>query len=134
MSNSPVEPKTSTSVGMEQFLGTWMLVSSITDGKPAPDTDIQNVRVLISDGKETVWVGDQVIAHEIPFSIDLSITPHQTTDYLPDGQQIKGITQVEGDTLTSCVAAIGQERPRIFASTPGSGHTLRVFRRLTEYV
>lgn len=71
-----------------------------------------------------------MVAKEIPFMIDVSKTPKQTTDKLPDGNEIHGIYKIEGDMLTSCVAEIGKERPKEFASTPGSGHTLRVFRRV----
>jgi len=36
---------------------------------------------------------------------------------------------LEGDTLKSCVAPIGKDRPTEFASKPGTGHTLRLFKK-----
>lgn len=115
---------------IKPFLGAWQLVSAVSDGQPASEAAIQNVRVEIAAGSHTVYVGGQIVAHSIPFTIDFTSTPHRTIDLLPDGQQIKGISRVDGDTLTSCVAAVGQEYPEEFASRPGAGHTLRVFKRL----
>ena len=117
---------------LKPFLGTWLLISSITDGRQASESDIQDVQVSISEATQTVSIRGQIIAHEVPFSVDFSMTPYQTTDFLPDGQQIKGISKVESDILTSCVAPIGQERPKKFESLPGTGITLREFRRLLE--
>jgi hypothetical protein len=72
------------------------------------------------------------VAHAIPVAVDTSAEPHATTDTLPDGRRIFGIFRLEGDTLISCVAEPEMERPAAFESRPGSGHTLRVFRRVVE--
>jgi hypothetical protein len=40
---------------------------------------------------------------QIPFVVDVTRTPNETTDTLPDGKKIKGIDKLDGDTLTSCV-------------------------------
>jgi hypothetical protein len=40
----------------------------------------------------------------------------------------KGIYELNGDTLKSCVASPGKERPTEFSAKAGSGHTLRVFK------
>ena len=115
---------------MKKLEGTWQLVSSITDGKEAAADFVARVRVVIKDGKHSVFVGDDVAAKEIPFVADPSKNPKTTVDTLPDGKQVLGIYKLENDTLTSCVAAVGMERPQEFASKAGSGHTLRVFKRV----
>jgi uncharacterized protein (TIGR03067 family) len=45
------------------------------------------------------------------------------------GTVIRGIYRLDGDTLTSCVAAPGHDRPNSFDAGPGTGRSLRVFRR-----
>jgi hypothetical protein len=62
--------------------------------------------------------------------VDVTRTPNETTDTLPDGKEIKGIDKLDGDTLTSCVALPGKDRPTEFASKPGTGQTLRIFERV----
>jgi uncharacterized protein (TIGR03067 family) len=110
--------------------GAWQLVSAVKDGKETPADVVKKIRVTIKNGKHTVHFGDDVLAKEISFSIDPTKNPKQTTDTLPDGKEIKGIYKLDGDTLTSCVAEPGKERPTEFAAKPGSGHTLRVFQRV----
>ena len=121
---------------LERFQGTWQLVSAESNGEKAPEDRVNQIRVKITGNKHTVTFGDQVIAHDVRFEIDPAATPKKVTDTLENGpekgKKVFGIYRLEGDTLTSCVAAIGKERPEGFVSKPGSGHTLRVFRRVKE--
>ena len=119
---------------MKKFQGVWQLVSAEKEGVKTPEEQTKQVRVTIKGNTHTVTFGDQVVAHDVTFEVDPSATPKQTTDTLTDaenrGKQIKGIYKLEGDELTSCVAPLGKPRPTEFASPAGSGHTLRVFRRV----
>jgi uncharacterized protein (TIGR03067 family) len=119
---------------LARFQGTWQLVSAESNGEKLPEERARQFRVTITGNTHTVRFGDQVIVHDVSFEIDPAKTPREVTDTINDGpnkgKQILGIYTLEGDALTSCVAQIGKERPTEFASRPGSGHTLRVFRRL----
>jgi uncharacterized protein (TIGR03067 family) len=115
---------------LAKLAGTWQLVSAVRDGKETPEEVVSEIRVVIKEGKHSVYFGNDVVAKEIPFVVDATKEPKETTDTLPDGKTIKGIYMLDGDTLTSCVAEPDKDRPTEFASKPGSGHTLRVFKRV----
>lgn len=117
---------------LAKFQGTWQLVSAETDGKKAPEENVKQTRVVIDGRKHTVYFGDKAVVHQIPFEIDPTTEPKSVTDTLPDGQTIKSIYKLDGDTLTSCAAAAGKDRPKEFSAKAGSGQTLRVFRRVTK--
>jgi uncharacterized protein (TIGR03067 family) len=114
--------------------GVWQLVFAESDGNPAPAERISKIRVEIKEKTHSVTFDGQEIAHEVPFAIDPKADPKATVDTIPDGpdkgKQIHGIYRVDGDTLVSCVAKPGADRPKAFSAAPGSGRTLRVFLRV----
>jgi uncharacterized protein (TIGR03067 family) len=110
--------------------GTWQLLSAETDGKQVPQEQVKKVKVVITGDRHTVYVGDQAVAKAVRFAIDPTRTPRAVDDTLEDGRVIRGIYELDGDTLRSCVAAVGKERPTAFTARAGSGQTLRVFRRV----
>ena len=115
---------------MDRFQGTWQLVSAESDGKKLPDEQAKKIQVVIKGNKHTVSFDGKAIAKEIPFKIDPTTTPKSVEDQLPDGGVIRGIYELDGDTLKSCVAAVGKDRPKEFTGKAGSGQTLRVFKRV----
>jgi uncharacterized protein (TIGR03067 family) len=128
------DPRTAATDDRAAIKGTWQLVYAETEGKPAPVDRVRNTRVEIKDGTHSVYFGDKEVVHDIKFTMDPEAKPKTTDDTLnegPDaGKPIHGIYELDGDTLVSCVAKVGQERPKEFAAKPGSGHTLRVFKRV----
>ena len=119
---------------LARFQGTWQLVYSETDGKTTPGDRIQAVRVEIKGNSHSVYFGDKQVVHDVSFTLDPTVTPRTTDDTINDGpdkgKQFHGIYELEGDTLASCVAKVGENRPTKFATIPGSGHTFRVFKRV----
>jgi uncharacterized protein (TIGR03067 family) len=119
---------------LARIQGTWQLVYAETDGKTAPGERIQAVRVEIKGNSHSVYIGDKQVVHDVGFTLDATATPRTSDNTINDGpdkgKKIHGIYELEGDTLASCVAKVGEDRPRKFATTPGSGHTFRVFKRV----
>jgi uncharacterized protein (TIGR03067 family) len=130
MSDDPKPTQPAVQPHFNPYQGTWELVSTVANGVQASSAETRGIRVVILENTQTVWMGENILVHDVPYTIDFSVTPHATTDFLPDGRLLLGISRIEGDTLTSCVASGGGERPKDFISRPGTGHTLRVFKRL----
>jgi uncharacterized protein (TIGR03067 family) len=110
--------------------GTWQLIAAETDGKKAPDEQIAKVRVVIKGARHTVYFGDKAAVKDVPFLLDPTKTPKTTDDQLQGGKVIRGIYELDGDTLRSCVAPLNQDRPTELTARAGSGYTLRVFKRV----
>ncbi len=119
---------------LARIQGTWQLVYAETDGKTTPGERIQAVRVEIKGNSHSVYIGGKQVIHDVRFTLDPTATPRTSDDTINDGpdkgKQIHGIYELAGDTLASCVAKVGEDRPKKFATTPGSGHTFRVFKRV----
>ncbi len=66
-------------------------------------------------------------------TIDLSNTPktidHEMTEGFTKGKKLLGSYELERDTLKSCFATLGAERPTDFSSQPGDGRALSVWKR-----
>jgi uncharacterized protein (TIGR03067 family) len=118
---------------LARLQGSWTMVSAVTDGKPVPEQSARKVTVHILGTTHAVRVGGQVVAHGVGFEVDPTASPKAVTDTVLDGPGkgtvIRGIYRLDGDTLTSCVAAPDHDRPTSFDAGPGTGRSLRVFRR-----
>jgi uncharacterized protein (TIGR03067 family) len=115
---------------LAKLQGTWQLLSAETDGKKLPEEQVKQIRVVIKDEKHTVYFGEKVVAEGVAFKVDPTRSPKEVEDTLRDGRKIRGIYELDGDTLRSCVAPPDKDRPTEFAGGKGSGSTLRVFRRV----
>jgi uncharacterized protein (TIGR03067 family) len=117
---------------LEKFQGRWTTLSRVEDGKPSSEEDTKHHVAIIKGDLVTVLEKDKEVATG-RLKIDASKNPTEyelTYESGPNkGNVRKGIYKFEGDILTACVAAAGKERPKEFASKPGSGVTLFVQKR-----
>jgi uncharacterized protein (TIGR03067 family) len=115
---------------MQRIQGTWTLVSSESDGVSQPPDAIKGGKVLM------IFEGDRLIAKLEgrstvlgTFALDPTKMPKAYDRTYPDGSPRRGIYELEGETLKICIATVGKERPTAFATKPGDGVSLLVYKR-----
>jgi uncharacterized protein (TIGR03067 family) len=116
-----------------ELSGTWQAESYALDGKKASADDLKKIKLVIdAHGKSEAFRDGQVFIASTtkldptqnPMTIDVTFTEGDSK-----GKTALGIYRIEGDLLTICRSAPDQARPTMFASTPGSGHTLMTYKR-----
>jgi uncharacterized protein (TIGR03067 family) len=120
----------------EKLVGTWACASGVNDGKALGEETVQKVRLtLTKDGGYKTERGKQVL-FDSTYKIDASKRPKHIDLIGTEGENVgkaaQGIYVLEGDTLKICYTMPGKERPKEFESTPGSGATLVVWKRLKQ--
>lgn len=112
--------------------GEWPMVSGVMSGKPMDQSLVKWVKRVTRGNLTTVLAGPQVMM-KVEFSIDSAQSP-KAIDYLNlvganKGKRQSGIFELAAGVLRVCVAAPGDPRPAEFASVPGDGRTLTVWKR-----
>lgn len=119
----------------KKFEGTWVLDSGERDGKKTADEDVKKSKIIMKD-EETTLVTPHQSAEAIKSTrkVDPSKKPAEV-DMVRKvgpgaGQTIKGIYEfTDADHYRVCFAPPGKDRPTEFKTSPGSGHTLHVWKR-----
>jgi uncharacterized protein (TIGR03067 family) len=117
---------------LEKFQGRWTTVSRVDDGKASTEADTKSHVIAIKVDLLTVLNKGQEVA-TCRLTLDPGKDPGEYVLAYESGPNKgtarKGIYKFDGDTLTTCLAGVGKERPKEFASKPGSGATLYVQKR-----
>ena len=116
----------------EKIQGTWVVARSERDGAPIPSDELRGkqVRLVFRGGEVQARMGDKLTSLGT-FTLDPAALPKGYDRVYPDGTPRLGIYQLDGDTLMICFGGIGKERPSAFATKPGDGASLVVYRRET---
>ena len=110
--------------------GTWVVVSSEVEGRPAPAGDGGYTRMTFS-GEDATLEGP-AHKHDLRFSTDAAKRPRQINLYSKEEKVLwKGIYQVEGATLRLSYGLPNGERPTNIESTRGAKAILYVLKRAT---
>jgi uncharacterized protein (TIGR03067 family) len=115
---------------LEKMQGDWAVVSVVRDGVKEEDDNAQSLFRTVKENQYTVFLFDKAVGSGT-FKIDATKKP-KTIDSFPAnlaGKAILGIYQIDGDTMKTCYAPPGKDRPTEFSSKKGSEHTLMVWER-----
>jgi len=118
---------------LKRHQGTWITTSSIFDGQSASPEIVRSIKRIVTDD-HVVWERDGKRFAGTKIELDPGRSP-KTIDVIPDGgpnrgEHIRGIYNLDGDTITICMAGPAQPRPKEFKAEKGSGCSLRTFERV----
>jgi uncharacterized protein (TIGR03067 family) len=116
----------------KQMAGPWRVVSQERDGKKTPDEQLAKSKSIFdADGKLTVQEDSKIIS-QATLKIDPTKKPKQVDLTFVEGElkgkALLGIYEIDADNMKIGYAP-GKDRPADFASKPGSGIVLTVYKR-----
>ena len=112
--------------------GTWKLVSAMKDGEALPEDKVKNTSIVIKDDTFVFpESAEYATSKEGTIKLDATKKPKQM-DANDREKVMLGIYKLDGDRYKVCFAPTGKPRPSEFASKPGSGNLLQVWKRKKE--
>jgi len=112
--------------------GTWKLVSAMKDGEALPEDKVKNTSTVIKDDTFVFpESAEYATSKEGTIKLDATKKPKQM-DAFDREKVMLGIYKLDGDRYKVCFAPTGKPRPSEFASKPGSGNLLQVWKRKKE--
>jgi uncharacterized protein (TIGR03067 family) len=117
-------PDDATKADLDRWQGDWTTKSFVLDGGPLPkEKQFPDRLMTIKDDKFSEVRGGKVAVRGT-IALDASKSPkHLDATFLeggPKGETIRGIYEIDGDTLRVCIGTPETERPTKFESTKGS--------------
>jgi RNA polymerase sigma factor (sigma-70 family) len=109
---------------LEKLAGTWIVVAVEVEGKADETSD---TKFVFSKNKCT-WTKEGAEAKEMTITVDVAKKP-RTLDFDNRGRTMRGIYELDGDTLKICYRERGEERPAEFKTAAGSNLVLMELRR-----
>jgi uncharacterized protein (TIGR03067 family) len=106
--------------------GTWTFSAGVRAGADVPedrmtgDVVIDGETITMPAGEDSFVMGYTIDATTSPASIDMKVLSGPA----PEGSVAVGILKRDGDTLTLCYNAMGEDRPANFESTTDNGFFL----------
>jgi uncharacterized protein (TIGR03067 family) len=115
--------------------GEWSMLSCVQSGEPMPKSWTKYGKRVATGNLITVTMNGQVML-KVRFTVDRTTQPN-AIDYIiaagpSAGERQYGIYRLEGDTLTTSIAALGGRRPADFTATRGDGRLVTSWRKVTR--
>ena len=114
--------------------GRWTSESAVKAGEAYPDNVRKSIRLVLSKGKYTATVGEDV--DEGTYKIDDSESPKTITFVVTKGpnkgKTIQGIYELDKASLRICCDMSGKARPTKFESKPDTQSFLASYHRPTR--
>jgi uncharacterized protein (TIGR03067 family) len=114
---------------LERLQGTWQQVSQKWRGREVPEGLVKGEQVVITGSTWQALMAGKKRGKPATLVLDATKKP-ATLDIKYEGETELGIYELDKDSLKVCVAT--DERPKEFASKPGSTSTLMVFKRVKK--
>jgi len=120
---------------LDGLQGSWKLVSAMRDGKALPKDKVKKTTIVIKDDtfKDDTFVfpdsAEYATSKEGTIKLDATTKPKQMDTTSTEKEVMLGIYELDGDRYKVCFAPTGKPRPSEFASKPGSGNLLQVWKR-----
>ncbi len=116
---------------LEKLQGIWNIVALELDGNKMPEGMLGESQIVVKgDAFDTFSMG---AAYRGKVSLDENKSPKtfdlNFTEGPEKGNTNPGIYKLDGDTWTLCIATRGKERPKTFATKPGTGLALETLKR-----
>ena len=114
---------------VQAWQGTWKLVSCVSNG----ESQIADVQWIVSGDSYTIRLSRQSGTDPYPFKLDPKLkhidVHHHDTPKGTYGGHLKGIYEVQGDSLKVCYDLKGQQYPKSFDAGRGSAQVVYQFQR-----
>jgi uncharacterized protein (TIGR03067 family) len=130
---TPVPKQDPIKEALRALKGEWHIVSRFDNGAATPLND----RIVAFEGDRYTLRTGGTVTGEATIKVAPTEKPAQmdwsyTTEGPYKGKTQLGIYKIEGDTITFCLAPIGQPRPAEFSSNEGGGHILATYKRVKK--
>ena len=126
--------ETAVKKGLEDFRGTWTVVSMEMDGKPLPEERRKKIKLTIKGENFTFETGND--SHDGLYKIDPTKDPKELNIEVTRGDE-KGkvylvIYKFEDGKMIQCMQLDNKKRPSEFNGAAGSGCLLEVWQRQAQ--